>query len=82
MTWLPLKGELLLFAILKNCPPFLLIEDEATVKTFYKEKGYVRLQPQFMDPIIVRSNHCFFSEELSPGSYKFELYMFLIIKHH
>lgn len=35
-----------------------LIEDEATVKTFYKEKGYVRLQPQnqFMDPIIVRSN--------------------------
>lgn len=35
-----------------------LIDDEATVKTFYKEKGYVRLQPQnqFMDPIIVRSN--------------------------
>ena len=35
-----------------------LIEDEATVKTFYKEKGYVRLQPQnqYMDPIIVREN--------------------------
>lgn len=35
-----------------------LIDDEATVKTFYKEKGYVRLQPQnqFMDPIIVRNN--------------------------
>lgn len=35
-----------------------LIGDEATVKTFYKEKGYVRLQPQnqFMDPIIVRDN--------------------------
>ena len=32
-----------------------LIEDEATVKTFYKEKGYVRLQPEndSMDPIIV-----------------------------
>lgn len=35
-----------------------MIEDEATVKTFYKEKGYVRLQPQnqYMDPIIVREN--------------------------
>jgi repressor LexA len=35
-----------------------LIGDEATVKTFYKEKGYVRLQPQnqYMDPIIVRDN--------------------------
>ena len=32
-----------------------LIEDEATVKTFYKEKDYIRLQPQnpTMDPIIV-----------------------------
>ena len=32
-----------------------LIEDEATVKKFYKEKGHVRLQPQnqFMQPIIV-----------------------------
>ena len=32
-----------------------LIEDEATVKTFYKEKGYIRLQPEnsTMDPIIV-----------------------------
>lgn len=35
-----------------------LIGDEATVKSFYKEKGYVRLQPQnqYMDPIIVREN--------------------------
>ena len=35
-----------------------LIGEEATVKTFYKEKGYVRLQPQnqYMDPIIVRDN--------------------------
>lgn len=35
-----------------------LIGDEATVKTFYKEKGYVRLQPenQYMDPIIVKEN--------------------------
>ena len=32
-----------------------LIEDEATVKTFYKEKGHIRLQPEnsSMDPIIV-----------------------------
>jgi repressor LexA len=33
-----------------------LIEDEATVKTFYKENDYIRLQPENsdMDPIIVR----------------------------
>ncbi|MBR3869019.1 MAG: transcriptional repressor LexA [Clostridia bacterium] len=32
-----------------------LIEDEATVKTFYKENGHFRLQPEndHMDPIIV-----------------------------
>lgn len=32
-----------------------LIEDSATVKTFYKEDGHIRLQPEndFMDPIIV-----------------------------
>jgi len=32
-----------------------LIEDEATVKRFYKEQGHIRLQPEnrFMDPIIV-----------------------------
>ena len=32
-----------------------LIEDSATVKTFYKEQGYIRLQPEndSMDPIIV-----------------------------
>ena len=32
-----------------------LIDDEATVKTFYKEKDYIRLQPEnsSMDPIIV-----------------------------
>lgn len=32
-----------------------LIDDAATVKTFYKEKGYYRLQPEndSMDPIIV-----------------------------
>jgi repressor LexA len=35
-----------------------LIGDEATVKTFYKEKGYVRLQPEnrYLEPIIVREN--------------------------
>jgi repressor LexA len=32
-----------------------LIEDEATVKTFYKEDGYIRLQPEnsTMSPIIL-----------------------------
>ena len=32
-----------------------LIGDEATVKTFYKEKDHIRLQPEnsTMDPIIV-----------------------------
>ena len=32
-----------------------LIDDSATVKTFYKENGHIRLQPEndFMDPIIV-----------------------------
>lgn len=34
-----------------------LVEDSATVKTFYKEKDYIRLQPEndFMDPIIVEN---------------------------
>ena len=33
-----------------------LIDDGATVKTFYKEEGVFRLQPEndFMDPIIVK----------------------------
>ena len=32
-----------------------LVDDSATVKTFYKENGYYRLQPEndFMEPIIV-----------------------------
>lgn len=35
-----------------------IVEDGATVKTFYKERGHVRLQPEnsSMDPIIVREN--------------------------
>jgi repressor LexA len=35
-----------------------LIGDEATVKTFYKEKDYVRLQPanKYFEPIIVKDN--------------------------
>ena len=34
-----------------------LIDDSATVKTFYRENGYIRLQPEndAMDPIIVES---------------------------
>ena len=33
-----------------------MIENEATVKTFYKEDGHIRLQPEndTMDPIIVK----------------------------
>ena len=33
-----------------------MIDNEATVKTFYKEKGHYRLQPEndAMDPIIVK----------------------------
>lgn len=35
-----------------------LLEDSATVKTFYKEKDYYRLQPEndYMDPIIIKDN--------------------------
>lgn len=35
-----------------------LLEDEATIKTFYKEKNFIRLQPenQHMEPIIVKDN--------------------------
>lgn len=35
-----------------------LINDEATVKKFYKEKDYIRLQPENknMDPIIIKGN--------------------------
>jgi repressor LexA len=35
-----------------------LIEDSATVKTFYKEKGHYRLQPEndYMEPIIVEGD--------------------------
>ena len=33
-----------------------LVDDSATVKTFYKEKDHIRLQPEndYMDPIIVK----------------------------
>ena len=32
-----------------------LVDDSATVKTFYKENGHIRLQPEndYMDPIIL-----------------------------
>lgn len=35
-----------------------LVDDSATVKTFYKEDGYYRLQPEndYMDPILVYDN--------------------------
>ncbi len=35
-----------------------MVDDSATVKTFYKEKGHIRLQPEneTMDPIIVDKN--------------------------
>lgn len=37
-----------------------LIDDSATVKTFYKENGRIRLQPEndAMDPIIVNDGNC------------------------
>ena len=36
-----------------------LIEDEATVKRFYKENGHIRLQPEndTMEPIIVPTGY-------------------------
>ena len=38
-----------------------LIDDSATVKTFYKENGFIRLQPEndSMDPILVSPNQSF-----------------------
>ena len=35
-----------------------MIDDSATVKRFYREKGYIRLQPEndSMDPIIVKDH--------------------------
>lgn len=35
-----------------------LVDDSATVKTFYKEDGYYRLQPEndSMEPILVHDN--------------------------
>ena len=40
-----------------------LIDDNATVKTFYKEDGYYRLQPEndAMEPIIVKVNYRFWA---------------------
>lgn len=38
-----------------------LVEDSATVKTFYKEKDHIRLQPEndFMDPIVISPDQQF-----------------------
>ena len=38
-----------------------LIDDSATVKTFYKENGFIRLQPEndSMDPILVSPDQSF-----------------------
>ena len=38
-----------------------LVDDSATVKTFYKEDGYIRLQPEndAMEPIIVEPDQTF-----------------------
>ena len=38
-----------------------LVDDSATVKTFYKEDGHIRLQPEndYMDPIIVEQDQPF-----------------------
>ena len=55
------KEDLLLYIVKKQDDArngeivVALIGDEATVKTFYKEKDHIRLQPEnsTMDPIIV-----------------------------
>ena len=38
-----------------------LVEDSATIKTFYKEKDHIRLQPEndFMDPIVISPDQQF-----------------------
>ena len=52
-------GDLILVQKQKTCQNgdvvVALVEDSATVKTFYKEKDHIRLQPEndSMDPIIV-----------------------------
>ena len=48
-------GKVVLCGLCNGDIVVALIEDEATVKTFYKENGHFRLQPEndTMDPIIV-----------------------------
>lgn len=70
---LKVKGESMINAgifdgdtiLVEQCPTaangdmvVALVDDSATVKTFYKEAGHIRLQPEndYMDPIIV--NDC------------------------
>ena len=51
---LKVKGDSMIRAGI-NSGDLILVEQCATVKTFYKEKGHIRLQPEneTMDPIIV-----------------------------
>ena len=37
-----------------------LVDDSATVKTFYRETDHIRLQPEndFMEPILLRDSQC------------------------
>ena len=54
---LKVKGESMINAgILDGDMVVAMVDDGATVKTFYKEEGIFRLQPEndFMDPIIVK----------------------------
>ena len=57
-----LDGDLVLVAkqsIARNGEMVVaLVEDSATVKTFYREDGFFRLQPEndHMDPIIVKGD--------------------------
>lgn len=48
-----------------------LVDDSATVKTFYKEDGYYRLQPEndYMDPIIVHGELQILGKVI--GAYRF-----------
>ena len=68
---LKVKGESMINAgifdgdtiLVEQCPTaangdmvVALVDDSATVKTFYKEAGHIRLQPEndYMDPIVVK----------------------------
>lgn len=58
-----LDGDMILVSACDTCENgemvVALVDDSATVKTFYKENGHIRLQPENdeMEPIIVKDCH-------------------------